>query len=133
MSNELNIKNGFLSTNDSIVVGGFTANTISATTYYNLPTDNRLVVETTSGYTLTNPDSGGIVIFKTTSTQTLTVPTCLTSGFECTFVTLSGVTLTVVSTGNVLNNAISNTMLPQLSFTLKRMLASNTYIATGNL
>jgi hypothetical protein len=32
MSNELNIKNGFISTTDSRVVGGFTANTISATT-----------------------------------------------------------------------------------------------------
>jgi len=95
--------------------------------------NNRLVVETTSGYTLTNTDSGGIVIFKTTAAQTLTIPTGLADGFECTFVTLSGVTLTVVSTGNTLNNATSTTMLPQLSFTLKRMLATNTYIATGNL
>lgn len=95
--------------------------------------NNRLVVETTSGYTLTNADSGGIVIFKTTASQTLTIPTGLADGFECTFVTLSGVTLTVVSTGNTLNNATSTTMLPQLSFTLKRMLAANTYIVAGSL
>lgn len=95
--------------------------------------NNRLVVETTSGYTLTNADSGGIIIFKTTAAQTLTIPTGLADGFECTFVTLSGVTLTVVSTGNTLNNATSTTMLPQLSFTLKRMLAANTYIVAGSL
>jgi hypothetical protein len=95
--------------------------------------DNRLVVETTSGYTLTNADSGGIIIFKTTDAQTLIIPTGLADGFECTFVTLSGVTLTVVSTGNALNNATSTTMLPQLSFTLKRMLAANTYIVAGSL
>ena len=93
--------------------------------------NNRLVVETTSGYTLTNADSGGIVIF--TASATLTIPTGLADGFECTFVTLSGVTLTVVSTGNTLNNATSTTMLPQLSFTLKRMLAANTYIVAGSL
>ena len=93
--------------------------------------DNRLVVETTSPYTLTNADSGGIVIF--TASTTLTIPTGLADGFECTFVTLSGVTLTVVSTGNTLNNATSTTMLPQLSFTLKRMLAANTYIVAGSL
>ena len=39
MSNEFNIKNGFISNSDSRVIGGFTANTISATTYQNLPVD----------------------------------------------------------------------------------------------
>jgi len=95
--------------------------------------NNRLVVETTSGYTLTNADSGGIVIFKTTDAQTLTIPTGLADGFECTFVTLTGVTLTVVSAGNTLNNTTGSTMAANLSFTLKRMLATNTYITSGNL
>jgi hypothetical protein len=95
--------------------------------------DNRLVVETTSGYTLTNADSGGIVIFKTTAAQTLTIPTGLADGFECTFVTLAGVTLTVSATGVTLNNNTGTVMLPQLSFTLKRMLATNTYITAGSL
>ena len=93
--------------------------------------NNRLVVETASPYSLTNADSGGIVIF--TASTTLTIPTGLADGFECTFVTLAGVTLTVVSTGNTLNNATGTTMLPQLSFTLKRMLAANTYIVAGSL
>jgi hypothetical protein len=95
--------------------------------------NNRLVVETTTGYTLTNVDSGGIVIFKATSAQTLTVSTGLTAGFECTFVSLTGVTVTVSSSGNVLNNALGNLLPPQSSFTLKRMLTTNEFIATGNL
>lgn len=100
--------------------------------------NNRLVVETTSGHTLTNADSGGIIIFKTIASQTLTIPTLsLADGFECTFVTLADVTLTVVSTGNTLNNAPnpagSNVLPPKSSFTLKRMIAANTFIATGNL
>ena len=97
------------------------------------PLINEFVVETTSGYTLTNADSGGIVIFKTTAAQTLTIPTGLADGFECTFVTLAGVTLTVSAAGVTLNNNTSTTLLPQLSFTLKRMIAADTYIATGNL
>jgi hypothetical protein len=41
---------------------------------------------------------------------------------------VSGITL-----NNAANPTGSNTMLPQLTFTLKRMLAPNTYIATGNI
>jgi len=94
-------------------------------------TINRLVVETASPYSLTNADSGGIVIF--TASTTLTIPTGLADGFECTFVTLAGVTLTVTSTGNTLNNAIGNVLPSQSSFILKRMIAANTFIATGNI
>jgi hypothetical protein len=93
--------------------------------------NNRLVVETAGPYLLGNTDSGGIVIF--TASTTLTIPTGLANGFECTFVTLIGVTLTVVSTGNTLNNAAGTTMAGGLSFTLKRMIAANTFISTGNL
>jgi hypothetical protein len=114
-------------------VAGTNNTTLATTEFVATAANNRLVTETTSGYTLTNTDSGGIVIFKTTAAQTLTIPTGLADGFECTFVTLSGVTLTVVSTGNTLNNNTGTVMLPQLSFTLKRMLATNTYITAGSL
>ena len=122
------------SVTNSLIEADTTGKAIVTKEYVN----NRLVVETTSGYTLTNADSGGIVIFKTTAAQTLTIPTGLADGFECTFVTLSGVTLTVPAVAGItLNNATyptgSNTLLPQLSFTLKRMLAANTYIATGGI
>ena len=96
--------------------------------------NNRLVVERTTGYTLTNADSGGIIIFKTTAAQTLNIPLGLDAGFECTFVTLAGITLTVPNVvGITLNNAAGTTMAGGLSFTLKRMLATDTFIVTGNL
>lgn len=116
-------------TNALIDAIGATGKAIATKEYVN----NRLVVETTSGYTPVNADSGGIVIFKETASQTLTIQTGLADGFECTFVTLAGVTLTVGSTGNTLNNATSSVLPPQSSFTLKRMIAPNTFIATGNL
>jgi len=93
--------------------------------------NNRLVLEKSGNYTLVDTDSGGVIIF--TASATLTIPTGLADGFECTFVTLAGVTLTVSATGVTLNNNTSTTLLPQLSFTLKRMIAADTYIATGNL
>jgi hypothetical protein len=96
--------------------------------------NNRLVVERTTGYTLTNADSGGIIIFKTAAAQTLNIPLGLADGFECTFVTLAGITLTVPSVvGITLNNAVGTTMAGGLSFTLKRMLTTDTFIVTGNL
>jgi hypothetical protein len=98
--------------------------------------NNRLVVETTGPYPLTDADSGGIIIF--TASTTLTITTGLANGFECTFVTLDGVTLTVPAVAGItLNNATnptgSNVLPPKSSFTLKRMIATNTFIATGNL
>lgn len=96
-------------------------------------TNNRLVEEKTAGYTLTDADSGKIIIFKTTASQTLVIPTGLAAGFECTFVTLTGITLTVTSTGNTLNNAVGTTMTGGKRFMLKRMIATNTFVAMGDL
>jgi hypothetical protein len=97
-------------------------------------TNNRLVEEKTAGYTLTDADSGKIIIFKTTASQTLIIPTVsLTAGFECTFVTLTGVTLTVTLNGNTLNNAVGTTMTGGKRFMLKRMIAANTFVVMGDL
>jgi len=92
---------------------------------------NELVIETAIDYELTNTDSGKIIIF--TASATLTIPTGLIDGFECTFVTLAGATLTVDDTANTLENNEGFVMLPKLSFTLKRKLATDTFIATGNI
>lgn len=96
-------------------------------------TNNRLVEEKTTGYTLTDADSGKIIIFKTTASQTLVIPTGLAAGFECTFVTLTGITLTVTSTGNTLNNAVGTAMTGGKRFILKRMIATNTFVVMGDL
>jgi hypothetical protein len=55
MPNEFNIKNGFISNDNSRIIGGLTATTISATTYQNLPSTPFLPL---SGGTLT----GAVVI-----------------------------------------------------------------------
>ena len=114
-----------------------TNNTTLATTEFVVAAaNNRLVVETALSYSLTNPNSGGIIIF--TASASLEIPLGLNPGFECTFVTLAGVTLTVPAVAGItLNNATnptgSNVLAPKSSFTLKRMIATNTFIATGNL
>ena len=114
-----------------------TNNTTLATTEFVVAAaNNRLVVETALSYSLTNPNSGGIIIF--TASASLEIPLGLNPGFECTFVTLDGVTLTVPAVAGItLNNATnptgSNVLAPKSSFTLKRMIATNTFIATGNL
>jgi len=99
----------------------------------NIPTPQFIypVIETATNYTLSTADNGLIIIF--TASATLTIPTGLPSGFECSFVTLAGATLTVSAGANTLYNNTSTTLLPQLSFTLKRRIATDQYIATGNL
>ena len=92
---------------------------------------NRVVSERSANYTLLDSDSGATIIF--TASATLTIPTGLTDGFDCKFVTLAGVTLTVVSTGNILYNNLGSILAPTKSFILKRRITINTFISTGDL
>ena len=69
MSNEFNIKNGFISNSDSRVIGGLTATTISATTYLNLPTDIRVTGGTYSNGNLTFTNNTGGTFSVLTSTN----------------------------------------------------------------
>ena len=95
------------------------------------------VLEKTANYTLASTDNGRVIIFTAPVPATplvLTVPLGLPDGFECTFVTMDSTLLTVTpAVGVTLNNNSALTMFPKLSFTLKRMLAANTYITSGNL
>ena len=69
-----------------------------------------------------------------TTPLVLTVPLLLPDGFECTFVTMDSTLLTVAPVATVvLKNNSALTMFPKLSFTLKRVLAPNTFITSGNL
>lgn len=114
---------------NTLIDGDTTGKAVVTKEYIN----NRLVEEKTAGYTLTDADSGKIIIFKTTTSQTLVIPTGLAAGFECIFVTLTGITLTVTSTGNTLNNAVGATMTGGKRFMLKRMIATNTFVVMGDL
>jgi hypothetical protein len=111
--------NGYILTSDSNGVTSWTASV-------------KPVVETNTNYTLQNYDNGGIVIF--TATASLTISTGLEDGFECTFVTLTGVALTVSpAVGVTLFNNTGFVLPPELSFTLKRRVAADQFITSGNL
>jgi len=90
------------------------------------------VVETGTSFSLDNTYNGRVVIL--TSSCTVTIPNGLVAGFECSFVTLAGVTQTVALGGSVvLFNNTGNTMAEKLSFTLKNRTATNNYITVGSL
>jgi hypothetical protein len=95
------------------------------------------VLEKTANYTLASTDNGRVIIFTAPVPATplvLTIPLLLPDGFECTFVTMDSTLLTVTpAVGVTLNNNSALTMFPKLSFTLKRMVAPNAFITSGNL
>jgi hypothetical protein len=113
--------NGYILTSDVNGVASWTASVKP------LP-----VVETAINYTVTNANNGGIIIF--TTSATCSIPTGLEDAFECTFVTLTGVTLTVSpAVGVSLFNNTGLVLPEELSFTLKRRLAADQFITSGNL
>lgn len=66
-------------------------------------------------------------------TVLITLTTGLADGFECTFVTLAGATLTVDVTGNTLYNNSGNVLTAYSKFILKRRIATNSFISMGDL
>jgi 23S rRNA pseudoU1915 N3-methylase RlmH len=87
-------------------------------------------VGTTSA--ISDADNGGVIIV--TASCTLTIPNGLVAGFECSFVTLTGVTLIIALGGSVvLFNNVGLTMNEKLSFTLKNRTLANNYITAGSL
>ena len=83
MANEFIIKNGFISKGNSSIEGTFSLNTISATTYQNLPTDVRVTGGTYSSgtATFTNNTGGTFSVTGFPTSSSLTVGTTpITSG-----------------------------------------------------
>lgn len=90
------------------------------------------VMEIATATTIADSDNGKVIIV--TASCTVTVPNGLIAGFECSFVTLAGVTLTISLGGSVvLFNNTGTTMAEKMSFTLKNRTATNNYITSGNL
>jgi hypothetical protein len=94
--------------------------------------DQIFVVEKSTNFTLTDADIAKPFVI--TASCTMTIPNGLMAGFNATFVTLAGVTLTVALGGSVVlfNNA-GTTMLEKSSFTLQARTAANNYITAGAL
>jgi len=69
-----------------------------------------------------------------TASCTVTIPNGLVDGFEHTFTTLAGATLTIALGGSVtLFNNTGLTLAEKLSFTIKRRTAANQFTTSGNL
>lgn len=91
-----------------------------------------IVTEKSTSFTLTDADVG--IPFVITASCTVTIPNGLMAGFNATFVTLTGVTLTVALGGSVvLHNNAGTSLLEKSSFTLQARTTTNNYITAGAL
>jgi len=89
-------------------------------------------IETGTSFPLDNTYCGKVIIL--TASCTVTIPNGLMAGFNASFVTLAGVTLTVALGGSVvLFNNVGTTMAEKLSFTLQARTTTNNYITAGAL
>jgi len=82
--------------------------------------------------TLANSDNGTIILL--TASCTVTLPNGLMSGFNCSFSTQTGATLTYALGGSVtLINNVGTTMAQNLSHTIVNTGTSNEYLTAGSL
>jgi len=82
--------------------------------------------------TLADSDNGKIILL--TASATITLPNGLMSGFNCSFSTLAGVTLTYSLGGSVvLLNNLGITMAEKLSHTIVNTGVANEYLTAGSL
>jgi len=82
--------------------------------------------------TLADSDNGTIILL--TASCTVTLPNGLMSGFNCSFSTLAGATLTYSLGGSVvLLNNLGTTMAEKLSHTIVNTGVSNEYLTAGSL
>jgi len=82
--------------------------------------------------TLADSDNGTIILL--TASCTVTLPNGLMSGFNCSFSTQTGVTMTYALGGSVtLINNVGTTMAQNLSHTIVNTGTSNEYLTAGSL
>jgi len=137
------VKNGYLNLyNSAKTFYASFSNTITDNRTYTLPDASGMmaltsdiikpVTETGTSFSLTDAYNGKVVIF--TASCTVTIPNGLVANFECSFVTLTGVTLTVATGGSVvLHNNSGTTMAEKLSATIKQRTTVNNYVVVGSL
>jgi len=90
------------------------------------------VFKISTNRTLSNTDNGKIIVL--TASATITIPNGLMNGFNCSFSTLAGVTLTYSLGGSVvLLNNTGTTMAEKLSHTIVNTGVSNEYLTAGSL
>jgi len=93
---------------------------------------NLTVRKISTNTTLADSDNGKIILL--TASATITLPNGLMSGFNCSFSTLAGVTLTYSLGGSVvLLNNLGTTMAEKLSHTIVNTGVANEYLTAGSL
>lgn len=94
--------------------------------------DVNVPITISASRSLTDADSGLIIII--TASCTVTIAAGLKSGFNCTFVTLSGVMLTLaLGSGVVVFNNVGLSMSEKSSCTLNRTITSNNFLLMGSV
>jgi hypothetical protein len=98
-----------------------------------LPRTAEINAQTGTTYTLLSTDNGKIVTLNNASAVTVTVPSGLGSGFNCTLVQLGAGTVSVSASSTTINNRNSHTsMAGQYGSATLVAYASNTFIFQGD-
>ena len=94
--------------------------------------DVNVPITISASRSLTDADSGLIIII--TASCTVTIASGLKSGFNCTFVTLTGITLTLaLGSGVVVFNNVGLSMSEKSSCTLNRRITADNYLLMGSI
>ena len=141
--NEFIARNGLISQKDSQITGsldvsgsitaasGSTANQVVIKSQLDTKANTALTVRKISTTTtLAESDKGTVILL--TGSCTVTLPNGLSLGFNCSFVTATGATMTYALGGSiVLINNTATTMGEKLSHTITNTGVSNEYLTVG--
>lgn len=90
--------------------------------------------QTGTTYTLQSSDNGKVVTLSNASAITLTIPTSLPTGFNCSIVQLGAGQVTISASGTTIHNRQSYTKLAgQYACATILMYASNTFVTQGDM
>ena len=129
---------GYLNVNNNplAVSGNFGASDLSNFNFNGNPIlgfDASIVNLTSTSYTLSSNDSGKVICIEHASDITVTVPTGLSTGFNCTFIQKGTGKITFSGSGITINNRQSHTKTAgQYSAASLLSYSSNIFILTGD-
>lgn len=130
--------NGQLNVNDSplLVSGNFGASDLSNFNFNGNPISGfeaSIINQSTVSYTLSSSDLGKIILLEHSSSITITVPTNLGSGFNCTVIQKGSGQITFTEDGTTINNRQSHSKTAG-QFAVASLLCyeSDKFILTGD-
>ena len=129
---------GYLNVNNSplAISGNFGASDLSSFDFNGNPIlgfDASIIDTTSTSYTLSSDDSGKIICIEHASNITVTVPTGLSTGFNCTFIQKGSGNIVFSENGTTINNRQSHTKTAgQYAVASLLSYSSNIFILTGD-